>query len=68
MHSSCMGLPILTAQPSAEEMSRVPNHLIGVKDIAERCDAGWYGDVARRAIEEIHSRGRRVIIVGGTGF
>ena len=62
------GVPILTAQPSAEEMLRVRHHLIGTRAVSEPSDAGWYGLEARKVIAEIHARGRRAIVVGGTGF
>lgn len=62
------GVPILTAQPSVEEMSRVRHHLIGTRAVSELSDAGWYGLEARKVIAEIHARGRRAIVVGGTGF
>jgi tRNA dimethylallyltransferase len=61
-------VPILTAQPSAEDAARVPHHLIGVRGVCDLCDAGWYGAEARNVIADIHARGRRAIVVGGTGF
>ena len=62
------GVPILTAQPSAQELERVRHHLVGTRAVSEISDAGWYGVEARKAIMEIHSRGHRAIVVGGTGF
>ena len=62
------GLPILTAQPSPDLLSRAPHHLIGVIPLGETCDAARYAAAARRCIEEISARGRIPILVGGTGL
>lgn len=62
------GLPLITAQPDAEERSRVPHHLFGVWDAGFR---GSVGDWTRTALEEIgavRARGRTPILVGGTGM
>jgi tRNA dimethylallyltransferase len=62
------GLPILTAQASAEDRSRVPHHLIGVIPLTHAFDVAQYLALARRALDEIRSRGRVPIVVGGTGL
>ena len=62
------GLEIGTAQPDAESLSAVPHHLIGVFDIQEPYDVNRFLILANPLREEIHSRGRRAIIVGGTGL
>jgi tRNA dimethylallyltransferase len=62
------GLPVLTAQPSAVELARVPHHLVGCVPVAEAFDARRYADLARPLIREIHARGRIALIVGGTGL
>lgn len=62
------GMDIGTAKPSAEELARVPHHLIDILEPAERMNVVEYARRARAAVEEIHSRGRRVLVVGGSGF
>jgi tRNA dimethylallyltransferase len=62
------GMPIGTAAPSAEQLARVPHHLIGFLDPHERYSAARFVADARRAIDDIAARGRRAIVAGGTGF
>lgn len=62
------GLPVLTAQPTAEIIRRVPHHLIGVLDLEESCNAARFAAMARRCIGDIRSRGRVPILTGGTGL
>src|SRR5690606_35726338 len=57
-----------TAKPSAEELARVPHHLISVVEPTEAFDAARFQGLADRAIADIASRGRPVIVVGGTGL
>jgi tRNA dimethylallyltransferase len=62
------GLDIGTAKPTAEERARVPHHLIDVVDLTEPFDAARFVELARRAEEEIRSRGGVPIFCGGTGL
>lgn len=62
------GFDIGTAKPSAEELARAPHHLIDILDPEEPFSAGEFTRRARIAIEDIRSRGRRPILVGGTGL
>lgn len=62
------GMDIGTAKPGPEEQARVPHHLIDICDIDDPCDIRRYLDLAREAVESIHRRGRRVLVVGGSGF
>ncbi len=62
------GMDIGTAKPSREERRRVPHHLIDVCDVTERMDITAYVEAVRRCLEEIARRGRRVLVVGGSGF
>lgn len=57
-----------TAKPSKEERARVRHHLIDVAGPAEEFTAGDYSRSARKAIEEIHDRGKLPIVAGGTGL
>jgi len=62
------GMAIGTAAPSAADQARVPHHLVGFLDPGERYSAARFVDDALAAIDAIHARGRRAIVVGGTGF
>ena len=62
------GLNILTAKPSKALRGRIPHHLIGEVPLTEPCNAGKYLALAEERISEIQSRGRRPIVVGGTGL
>lgn len=62
------GLPLLTAKPTEEESRRVPHHLISVFAADEPATAARYAELADAAIADIHFRGRRVVLCGGTGL
>jgi tRNA dimethylallyltransferase len=62
------GMPIGTAAPAPEQMARVPHHLVGFLDPAQRYSAGRYASDAMLAIRDILKRGKRAIVAGGTGF
>lgn len=59
-------LDIGTAKPTAEELAKVPHHLVDIVLPTEGFTlAQWLG-LAERAIAEIKGRGRVPIVVGGT--
>lgn len=60
------GMDIGTAKPSKEELATVPHHLIDIVDIEEPYSAADFREDALRLIEEISSRGKFPVIVGGT--
>ena len=62
------GMDIGTAKPTPAEMARVPHHLIDIVGPDERYDVQRYVAAARAAVEDIVRRGRRVLVVGGSGF
>ena len=65
------GLDAGTAKPTREELAAVPHHLVDLVDGAEpgdRMDAARWVALADEAIAGIASRGRRAIVVGGTGL
>ncbi len=61
-------LVIGAATPSKEERQDIPHHLIGTLDLSEEMTAGKYIKLARSVVEEIVSRGKTPILVGGTNF
>ena len=61
-------LDIGSAKPSIEERDGIVHHLIDVCDVDEYYSVFEYQKDVRRLIDEISSRGKRIIIVGGTGL
>jgi tRNA dimethylallyltransferase len=62
------GLDLLTAKPDASTLAKAPHHLIGTTPLHEAMNAEKYCRAASRVIEEIHSRGKLAIVVGGSGL
>lgn len=62
------GLDLLTATPDASSLAKAPHHLIGTTPLREEMNAEKYRRTASRVIEEIHSRGKLAIVVGGSGL
>ena len=62
------GLDLGTAKPTPADRAAVPHHLVDIVDPAERYSAGRFAAEARRALEDIRGRGRRAILVGGSGL
>ncbi len=62
------GMDVGTAKPSPAEQARVPHHGIDLVDPSERYDLQrWLAD-AEAALDAIRRRGRRALVVGGTGL
>lgn len=62
------GLDIGTGKITKEEMRGIPHHLLDVADPKEQFNVEKFKILAKKAIEEIHNRGKLPIITGGTGF
>ena len=62
------GMDIASAKPTIEEMQGVKHHLIDFLDPSVKYSVARYIEDAKNAIEDIISRGKRVIICGGTGL
>lgn len=62
------GMVIGTAAPTSEETGGIPHHMVGVVDPHEQYSAARYAEDAGRCVDDILSRGKRPIIVGGTGL
>ena len=60
------GMDIGAAKPTASEQAQVPHHLIDILDPSESYSAAQFCLDALRCIEEIQSRGKIPILVGGT--
>jgi tRNA dimethylallyltransferase len=61
-------LRVLTARPSPEEEARAAHHLFGVADGADGWSVGRWLGAALPVLDSIAARGRRTIVVGGTGL
>ncbi len=61
-------LPVLTAQPSAAERSRVPHRLYGHVPVSEAYSTGRYLVDVAVELQRARAAGKRPIIVGGTGL
>lgn len=62
------GMDIGTAKITLEEMEGIPHHLIDIKEPAESFSTAEFQELVRREIDEISSRGKIPMIVGGTGL
>jgi tRNA dimethylallyltransferase len=62
------GMDVGTATPTAAERRGVPHHLLDLVDPATDAElAGWL-DAARAVLADLEARGRRAVVVGGTGL
>lgn len=62
------GLPIGTAQPTAEEQAKIPHHLISFLEVTEPFSVSDYVRLAGETISELDSKGKLPVLVGGTGL
>jgi tRNA dimethylallyltransferase len=62
------GMDIGTAKPTSAERTRVPHHLLDLVDPTGEFSVTEFQSAYRRAIADIAERGRRAILVGGTGL
>ena len=61
------GMDIGTAKPTVEERQGIPHWLIDVADPDETWSLSLFQKAADEAIRDIYSRGKKPILVGGTG-
>ncbi|MGN1118248.1 MAG: tRNA (adenosine(37)-N6)-dimethylallyltransferase MiaA [Acutalibacteraceae bacterium] len=61
-------MDIATAKPTVSEMQGIPHHMIDFLLPAEPYSVAKYKEDAMKCIEEIASRGKIPVIVGGTGL
>ena len=62
------GMTIGTAAPTENEMDGVPHHMVGVVGPEENYSVARYAEDAARCVDDIISRGRQPVVVGGTGL
>jgi tRNA dimethylallyltransferase len=61
------GMDVATAKPTPEETKGVPHHLVDFLDPGDEYSLASYVKQARALIDEIATRGKLPILVGGTG-
>ncbi|MCE1164570.1 MAG: tRNA (adenosine(37)-N6)-dimethylallyltransferase MiaA [Bacteroidetes bacterium] len=61
-------IPIATCAPTQEELKEAKHHFVNELKPEEEFNAGEFSKRARIKIKEIQKRGKRVIIVGGSGL
>ena len=61
-------MDIGTAKPTLEQRQEIPHHLLDVVTPDVPYSAGRYAAEARQAAEAIHSRGKIIVLTGGTGL
>ncbi|MEE9590982.1 MAG: tRNA (adenosine(37)-N6)-dimethylallyltransferase MiaA [Thermodesulfobacteriota bacterium] len=61
-------MDIGTAKPTEYDRKKVPHHLLDMVFPDEDYTAARYGEDSARVIDEINSRGKNIILVGGSGL
>lgn len=62
------GIYVATAKVPPEEQQGIPHHLIDIVEPTYNLTAVEWAERAREVIADIESRGKRALLVGGTGF
>ena len=62
------GMDVGTAKATAEELSRVPHHLLDIVEPSDSFSCECYRERAMAAAAQISAKGRLPIFVGGTGL
>lgn len=62
------GMDVGTAKPDEEQRAAVPHHLLDLADPEEEFSIGRLRAVADAAVADIERRGRRALVVGGSGL
>lgn len=62
------GMDIGTAKPSLEDQAQIKHHLLDIRNPDQSFSAAEFKQLAEAAIEDIARRGKRAILVGGTGL
>ncbi len=62
------GMQIATAKPTGEETQGIPHHLMDFLEPNQTYSVAMFVNDAKKCIEDITSRGKLAVIVGGTGL
>jgi tRNA dimethylallyltransferase len=59
---------LLTARPASDTLQKASHHLLGEIGVDEEMNAERFRAMATNRIESINARGKRVLVVGGSGL
>jgi tRNA dimethylallyltransferase len=62
------GMDIGTAKVPEDQRRGIAHHMLDVLDVSDAANVADYQRDARAIINQIHSRGKRVVVVGGSGL
>src|SRR6056297_1286420 len=62
------GINIGTSKPTESDRNKVPHHMLDILDLDENANAAWFSKRARKITEDIFSRGKTPLLVGGSGL
>lgn len=62
------GMDIGTAKPTQDELAAAPHHMIDIADPSQIFTVSMYREMACKVIDDILSRGKLPLLVGGTGL
>jgi tRNA dimethylallyltransferase len=62
------GMDIGTAKITMAERRGVPHHLLDILDVTQEASVSDFQQQARAVIKDIHARGKRAILAGGSGL
>jgi tRNA dimethylallyltransferase len=62
------GMDIGTAKITDAERRGVPHHLLDILEVTQEASVSQFQEQARALIADIHSRGKRAILAGGSGL
>jgi tRNA dimethylallyltransferase len=62
------GMDIGTAKVPLDERRGIPHHMLDVLEVTETANVADYQRAGREIIDDIHARGKRVVVVGGSGL
>ena len=62
------GMDIGTAKMTVAERRGVPHHLLDILDVTQEASVSDFQQQARETIADIHARGKRAILAGGSGL
>ena len=62
------GMDIGTAKLPLADRRGIPHHMLDVLDVTQMANVNDYQVAGRKVIDDIHARGKRAIVVGGSGL
>lgn len=62
------GMDIGTAKITAAERRGVPHHLLDILEVTQEASVSQFQQQARALVADIHARGKRAILAGGSGL